>query len=89
MMWVSPSGKYSNPKSFVNFLLPPLTKGRAGVGLKIYDSFRIAIDVELLIEEIYAGKCRSAIRALYYIAQTSNLHPSQIRSGLNSKLQKK
>ena len=23
---------YSNPKSFVNFLLPPLAKGRAGVG---------------------------------------------------------
>ena|GEM_PF-3013727 len=23
---------YSHPKSFVNFLLPPLTKGRAGVG---------------------------------------------------------
>jgi len=23
---------YSNPKSFVNFLLPPLTKGRVGVG---------------------------------------------------------
>jgi hypothetical protein len=23
---------YSNPKSFVNFLLPPLSKGRAGVG---------------------------------------------------------
>ena len=24
--------QYSDPKSFVNFLLPPLTKGRAGVG---------------------------------------------------------
>jgi hypothetical protein len=24
--------KYSNPKSFVNFLLPPLTKGRVAVG---------------------------------------------------------
>ena len=35
--------QYSNPKSFVNFLLPPLTKGRVGVGSKIYDSFRIAI----------------------------------------------
>ncbi|CBN56717.1 MULTISPECIES: hypothetical protein [Kamptonema] len=23
---------YSNPKSFVNFLLPPLSKGRVGVG---------------------------------------------------------
>jgi hypothetical protein len=29
---------YSNPQSFVNFLLPPLTKGRVGVGEKIYDS---------------------------------------------------
>jgi hypothetical protein len=29
---------YSEPKSFVNFLLPPLSKGRAGVGEKIYDS---------------------------------------------------
>jgi hypothetical protein len=28
----------------VNFLLPPLSKGRVGVGLKIYDSFRIAIE---------------------------------------------
>jgi Uma2 family endonuclease len=25
-------GEYSEPKSFVNFLLPPLSKGRAGVG---------------------------------------------------------
>ncbi len=25
---------YSNPKSFVNFLLPPLNKGRVGVGEK-------------------------------------------------------
>ena len=24
--------RYSNPKSFVNFLLPPLDKGRVGVG---------------------------------------------------------
>ena len=29
---------YSHPKSFVNFLLPPLDKGRVGVGTKIYDS---------------------------------------------------
>jgi hypothetical protein len=29
---------YSHPKSFVNFLLPPLDKGRVGVGSKIYDS---------------------------------------------------
>jgi len=29
---------YSNPKSSVNFLLPPLNKGRVGVGLKIYNS---------------------------------------------------
>jgi len=25
-------GNYSNPKSFVNFLLPPLGQGRVGVG---------------------------------------------------------
>ena len=33
--WVSrlnPTYIYSNPKSFVNFLLPPLNKGRVGVG---------------------------------------------------------
>jgi hypothetical protein len=29
---------YTHPKSFVNFLLPPLDKGRVGVGSKIYDS---------------------------------------------------
>ncbi|HBL00084.1 MAG TPA: hypothetical protein DD001_23565 [Microcoleaceae bacterium UBA10368] len=28
----SKSYTYSNPKSFVNFLLPPLHKGRVGVG---------------------------------------------------------
>ncbi|TAD82352.1 MAG: hypothetical protein EAZ78_14255 [Oscillatoriales cyanobacterium] len=27
--------QYTNPKSFVNFLLPPLHKGRVGVGLSI------------------------------------------------------
>jgi hypothetical protein len=34
--------RYSNnPKSFVNFLLPPLAKGRvAGWGKKIYDSYK-------------------------------------------------
>ena len=29
---VPAEGDCSNPKSFVNFLLPPLGKGRAGVG---------------------------------------------------------
>jgi hypothetical protein len=29
---LSGESTYSNPKSFVNFLLPPLTKGRVGVG---------------------------------------------------------
>jgi hypothetical protein len=29
---------YTHPKSFVNFLLPDLDKGRVGVGSKIYDS---------------------------------------------------
>ena len=34
---------YSNPKSFVNLLLPPQGIGEGWGGVKIYDSFRPAI----------------------------------------------
>jgi hypothetical protein len=53
---------YSDRKSFVKFLLPPLTKGRAGVRSKIYDSFRIAI-----LERVFFSGKLSAVYFLPFI----------------------
>ncbi len=44
---MQPDAIYSHPtKSFVNFLLPPLDKGRVGVGSKIYDSCKDCYNIQ-------------------------------------------